>query len=1305
MKQFYGIICFWLWLGVAARAAAPAPAQHLEFIENKGQWPKPVLFAADVPGGRLFMEPGGFTYALSPGFTAHPPEGAGVSRPGRSPAPLQAHALRVELVGAAAATTRPTNPTAQVRNYMHGSDPAQWAAGVRGFGRLEYGRVWPGIDVRFYENANQQLEYDFELAPRARPAAIRWRYHGADALRLTSEGHLEIQTSVGTLRELAPQAWQTAANGQRQSVACAYVLRGTELSFQLGAYDANRPLTIDPTVVFSTFTGSAADNWGFTATYDQQGNLYSGGIVFSPGYPASPGAYSAQFAGATDIALIKYNTTAKGPAARVWATYLGGSGADFPQSLVVNSRGELLLLAATGSANFPTTAGAFDRSFNGGPAINPFDRYVPTDMPNGADLAVVRLSADGSRLVASTYLGGAGNEGVLPFISQFNLLRNYGDQFRGDILVDGQDNVYLASNTSSSDFPARNSFQPYTAGLNAVVSKLTPGLDQLVWSSQLGGGQPDAAYSLQLDAAGRLYVAGGTTSPDFPLTPGTVRPTQRGDVDGFVVRVSASGSVLEKAALVGSEAYDQAYFVQLDQQGGVYLLGQTLGQYPFSGDRYGIANGHQFIQKLDADLSTTEFLTTFGSGGDKVDISPTAFLVDQCERIYVSGWGGGTNRGYNNGDTFGLPTTANATQRTTDGSDFYLMQLSEGARRLDYATFFGGDSFSGDHVDGGTSRFDPRGVVYQAVCGGCGGSSSWPIPPGAGYYSTINGSTNCNNAAFKYNFETIDVVAGTDQDVCVAAAPMRLGGSPAGGVWTGPGVTGSVATGFYFTPTPALLGTTQTLTYTVTGVGPCGGVSALHLRVVPSPTPAFTAPSQTTYCLGSTYTPPPVLLTATPAGGTFSGPGVVGNQFLAYLAGAGTHTLLYQVNAGGCLLQATRQVTVVQADAELPVSQICTGAAPLPLMGRPAGGVWSGPGVSGTVATGFVFTPTAALAGYHQLTYTVTAPDGSCSSTATADILVNFTSDFTPPVLAPTCVSSNTPIPLPGIYPANWSGPGVQYTGSGFTFTPFLAGTGTHVLTYHTGFYSPCDYTGTVTVQVSRPEVVTAGLDTLLCPGASRPFRLRGQQAGGTWSGPGVSPDGLFTPPAGFSGTVSLTYTLSDVCRSTGMRRVGVAVPPPTAPVWTPAGCPENRVVPLTLTFSGGTASSRWDFGDGTSPATGGTVTHTYEQPGSYQPGVSTSFNGSCTETTALPPLEVVPAKLPPNIITPNHHDTKNEFFVANTACLGSLQVFSRWGTKVYESERYLNDWNGEGQPDGVYYYLLHTPDGHTLKGWLTIVR
>ena len=1004
----------------------PGPASPtLEFIENKGQWDAHARYAAALPSGRLFAEADGLTFALlangGPGQLGH--QGRTTSAPPPPTGPVRGHALTLHFEGAnPAATITAETPTAERRNYFLGADPRHWAADVRGFRTLHYAGLWSGVNARVYESADQHLEYDFELAPGARTAVITLRHDGAEALALDADGNLLVRTSAGTITERAPLAWQTTAAGQHLAVTCRYVLAGQVVHFALGHYDATRPLTIDPVVVFATYSGSMANNWGFTATYDPQGNLYSGGIAFEPGYPTSPGAFQTTFAGLIDIAIIKYNTSVSGPAARVWATYLGGSGADFPHSLVVNNQGELLILGSTGSANYPTTSGALQRTYGGGTPTAPFGYGPPYDSPTGSDLVITRLAANGTALMGSTYLGGSGNDGLLPLNPSTTpsatvpqLAHNYGDPFRGDIIVDAADNVYIAAHTTSSNFPVARGFSStYHGGSSdGVVCKLTPGLTALTWGSFLGGSGADAAYSIQLEpTSGDVYVAGGTLSPDFPTTAGAYRTTRPGRVDGFAARIAADGTRLLRATYVGTAAYDQAYFLQLGTDGGVYLLGQTTGPFPTTPGLYGTANGTQFIQKLDADLSTSLLATVFGAvnmtAPTAINISPTAFLVDRCDRVYVCGWGGQVNQSFgtpqsylaDNATTNGLPTTAGAAQTTTDGSDFYLAQFAAGLTGLSYGTYYGDpDPFSeGEHVDGGTSRFDPRGIVYQAVCS-CFSATGFPIPSGANTYSTINGSVSgmtsgCNNAAFVLNFQPSIANAGVDQTVCAASGPQALTGNPGGGVWTGPGVSGSVATGFFFTPSVALVGL-QTLTYTVLSTGLCTTTGTRRVTVTAPPVVVFTPLLQTTYCPPTPGAPglPTVPLTATPAGGIFSGPGVSGSLATGFVFSPnqvpGTYQLVYALSVGGCAVQATQAVTIASRITALAGADtvLCAGSTrPFALRGSPAGGIFSGPGVSGSAATGFLFTPPTAFAGPVSLNYTVSV--AGCTGTANRRISV-----------------------------------------------------------------------------------------------------------------------------------------------------------------------------------------------------------------------------------------------------------------------------------------------------------------------------
>ncbi|SHJ70330.1 gliding motility-associated C-terminal domain-containing protein [Hymenobacter daecheongensis DSM 21074] len=1044
----------------AARPVHVAPAQTLEFIENKGQWDARAHYVAALPAGRLFVAPTGFTYSfVSPAaLRAHHEHAAQVSDR------IPAHAYTVTFEGGnARAALSPEQPTTEHRNYFLGKDPQHWASDVRGFRQLQYADIYPGIGARLYENATQQLEYDFTVEPGARPERIRLRYSGVERLVL-KDGNLLISTSVGFVTEQAPRAWQLRGT-RRVPVACRFELTGTTVSFHLGRYNPRLPLIIDPTVIFSSFTGSTADNWGFTATYDAQGNMYSGGVAFEPGYPASPGAFDLSFNGNVDIAIMKYNTSVSGPAARLYATYLGGFGSEAPHSLEVNSQDELVILGSTSSSNYPVTTNAYDVTFNGGPSFEPLSGI---SYPAGSDLVITKLRSNGSALLASTYLGGTGTDGLLATPASVNsgsLVQNYGDQFRGDVITDGAGNVYLASSTSSFNFPVPNGYQTtLRGGTDAVVCKLSADLRTLVWSTFLGSSSADAAYSIQIDAARSVYVSGGTQGNNFPTTAGSLHPTSQGGTDGFVAHLSSSGNALLQSSYIGTSATDQAYFLQLDAGNNVYLLGQTAGTYPVTTGLYAVRGARQFIQKLNPTLSANLYSTTFGVAvptGLAPHISPTAFLVDDCERIYVCGWGGSVN--YDPQSIAGFPVTANAIQRTSDGSDFYLAQFTPGMLALEYATFFGENGGrSGEHVDGGTSRFDKRGLVYQAVCGGCGGSSGFPVPPGAGTYSNTNKSSNCNNAAFKIDFGQRLADPGPNRYVCVSAAPVVLGGTPAGGTWSGPGVSVISGGGYQFTPSPALLGR-QVLTYSVASTGTCVSTRPLRMTVLPE-TPATFAPLPAVCIDGAAIT-----LVASPPGGTFSGPGVAGSTFSPATAGVGTFTLRYSLNDTVSCNAATQTVVVKKLpdvtagnDTTLCADQL----RPFQLRGmRPAGGTWSGPSVS---AAG-LFTPPNTNNKGAILTLRYSIAENGCLNSAPRQI-----------VLAPASVA-NVRLNVPECQSAP------EYTGLApftCTFEPVLPG-GTYQWSFGDGtptsdeagpthtFTEPGTYLVRLTARYAGCEVLT----------------------------------------------------------------------------------------------------------------------------------------------------------------------------------------------------------------------------------------
>ena len=741
MSRLSGI-AFLLPVALPLLAAQPPVVR---FTENKGQWPAQVAYRAKVPGGALFVEHSAFTYTFHTGGPlakhAHDQDG--------SPEPERAHAYRVTFEGATVAMPTGSERQDFHENYFIGNNPAAWGTGCSVFGVVRMNGLYPGIDLLV--DGKKELKYSFLLAPNALPSQIAMRYTGQTGLYL-KDGRLVVVNSTGTVTEEAPVAFQETPQG-RKELRCRFKLARDLVSFELpDGYDASLPLVIDPVLTFGSYSGSTADNFGFTATYDNSGHLYGGGIVFDAGYPVTTGVLDPSFnGGSIDIGLTKF---APDGSSLVWSTYIGGSQNETPHSLVVNNSDELYLLGSTGSTDFPVSSGAFDSSFNGGTPLafgggwaGMFGGYG-YGHANGTDIVVAHFSADATALIGSTYVGGSGNDGVNNILP---LAHNYGDHFRGEIALDPQQWPVVNTSTQSADMPVSpNAPQAMFGGLqDAYIFRMNPTLSTLQ-ATYYGGTGADSGYGVQFDSNGQVFTTGGTTSANLTMPGQPLHASFSGEVDGYVLSLPADLSQFLSATYIGTTAYDQSYFVQLDLSDHVYVVGQTHGAYPVSSGVYSNAGSSQFIQKLDHGLTTSLWSTVIGSGTGLEDISPSAFLVSDCGQIYFSGWGGNVNHYVQapNSTTVGLPITADAFQATTDGSDFYLMVLAQEAASLSYATFFGGN-MSPEHVDGGTSRFDKHGTVYQAVCAGCGGHNDFPTVATA--WSTTNGSFNCNLGVFKFD--------------------------------------------------------------------------------------------------------------------------------------------------------------------------------------------------------------------------------------------------------------------------------------------------------------------------------------------------------------------------------------------------------------------------------------------------------------------------------------------------------------------------------------------------------------------------
>ena len=742
--------------------------QGIKFIENKGQWEDHILFEADIPSGKLFISKSKITYLFynseQLSQAHHLPKIEKMDCHATEVLFLQANE-DIEIIS--------EESTNEYFNYFIGNDRSRWASGVKGYRRLIIKNIYHGIDL-VMEGMDESIKYSFVLTSYGDPTAIKMQYNGFSKVFLRNN-ELHLNTTLNEMTEMMPEVFQVSERG-KDMLDCRFVLRKNILSFDFpGGYDVKMPIVIDPLIIFASYSGSYADNFGYTATYDDSAYAYSGGTVFSLGYPTTLGAFQVTFGGGhastvygsgnrRDVGILKYSQDGK---KLIYATYLGGNGNEDPHSLVVDRNFNLFVFGNTSSVNFPIGAHFYDSSQNG-----------------TFDIFVAKFSPDGKQLLASTYIGGSDEDGLngyylIPFVNDYNeseLGFNYGDSYRGEINIDKLNRVHVATTTKSMDFPVTSGvFQSVYGGGNqdACVIRLSNNLDSLLKSSFVGGSQDDAGYGIAFHSNGGFYVCGGTRSSNLPVISGKYQTSFQGGVaDGFIYYISENFSTLNSGTYFGTDKYDQVYFVQTDNNDHVYVTGQTMSDYfPIKNVKYSNPKGKMFITKLNSGLDSMIYSTVFGSGRLYPDLSPSAFMVDYCERIYFSGWGGESNanmsRNFGSATT-NLPLTPDAFQKTTDGSDFYVAVFSKDIQGLLFATYYGGD-LSSDHVDGGTSRFDKKGVIYQSVCASCLGYNDFPTYP-ADVHSTTNNSSNCNNALFKIELYIPDLLARFNVDTIFCKA-------------------------------------------------------------------------------------------------------------------------------------------------------------------------------------------------------------------------------------------------------------------------------------------------------------------------------------------------------------------------------------------------------------------------------------------------------------------------------------------------------------------------------------------------------
>ena len=673
-------------------------------VANQGQTDSSVNFVARGAGYSLFLKPTEAVFAMSRkkdtakrGVNEQPWQ---MGQPKSEMTKTETAVLRMKLAGANADSPSEGLKEQEGKvNYFIGNDESKWQTNISTFAKVKYQDVYAGIDLIFYGN-QQQLEYDFIVAPNADYKQIRLNFGGAKRVEIEkTTGDLLLHTRLGTMRQHQPLVYQELG-GERQKIAGRYVRRGKQIGFEVGKYDTTLPLVIDPTLVYSTFIGGSSEDRGNAITVDSTGNTYIIGTTLSPNFPTTPGAFQTtlQGNGQGHVFVTKLNASGSG---LIYSTFIGGSGGEAGNGIAIDSTGNAYLTGSTASLDFPTTPGAFSTTLHGNGSVS--------------DVFVTKLNASGSALIYSTFIGGLGN-----------------DNGTG-IAIDSTGNAYLTGVAAgfAPIYPTTGgAFQTTHMGgiFDVFVTKLNASGSALIYSTLIGGGGNDTANGIAIDSIGNAYVTGqtGGFAPLYPTTPGAFQRTLNSSSNVFVTKLNASGSALIYSTFIGGSGIDFGNGIAIDPTGNAYLTGSTSSvDFPTTPGAFQTTNQSNvgfsdvFVTKLNAGGSALIYSTYIG--GVLNDIG-NGVAIDSTGNAYVTG----------STASPAYPTTAGAFQTTRSGSqDVFFTKLNAGGSALIYSTYVGG---SNDDVATGIA-IDSTGDAYVT---GYTLSTNYPTTAGA-FDTTHNG--------------------------------------------------------------------------------------------------------------------------------------------------------------------------------------------------------------------------------------------------------------------------------------------------------------------------------------------------------------------------------------------------------------------------------------------------------------------------------------------------------------------------------------------------------------------------------------
>jgi hypothetical protein len=674
----------------------------LRFEENRGQLDERVRFVARQGGAALLLTDDGAVLSLpqaAPASTHNPGARSWTSTP-KSLAPTTS--LKLTVRGGQSAKLEAGERLATLSNYFLGRDPAKWRTHVPSFREVAYRGVRPGVDLVFHGSSAGRLEYDLVVAPGVAPD-VALDFEGADSVRVADDGALEIAVAGTVLRQLPPTVYQTSCDG-RQEVAGRYRRVGKSgFAFSLDAYDATRPLVIDPVLLYSTYLGGGLDDTATGVATDGTGATYLAGFTASIDRPIA-NAIQKTNAGGLDAVVGKLNPQGD---ALDYITYLGGTNDDTVSGLAVDGTGAAVVVGTTLSTDFPVA-----NALQGTAAANTGCTVdITGTLTCFRDAVIAKLTPAGDALVFSTYLGGSD------------------DDLAKGVAVDSTHAAYVVGQTLSPDFPVINALQSASGSpgaYDAFVAKLTPSGSALVYSTYLGGADFDEAAGVAVDGTGAAYIVGQTGSSNFPRANAfqNLNGLNGFGRNAFVTKLTPAGNALAYSTYLGGSMGfigDEADGVAVDGAGAAYVVGiATTLDFPLLNaiqPGFGGGGSDAFITKLMPAGNALAYSTYLG-GSDN----------DSASSVVVDGTGAAVVVGNTASRDFPV---ANALQIAYAGAtDAFGAKLTPDGSALVASTYFGGSGFDGAN----SVALDNAGAVHVA-----GSTSSNDFPVSHALMGALNG--------------------------------------------------------------------------------------------------------------------------------------------------------------------------------------------------------------------------------------------------------------------------------------------------------------------------------------------------------------------------------------------------------------------------------------------------------------------------------------------------------------------------------------------------------------------------------------